>query len=125
MKRAFTLLELVLVIMVVGIIASVAIPRLERNNHQEGIDMILSSIRYTQNLALMDNKHLYNNSKWQRRWWKIMFAQCPDTSGYYFKIGSDDNMSSTNGSFSISESAMNPKDGKPFYMDNTLQCSMI
>lgn len=116
------MIELVFVIIVLGILAALAIPRLERDVRQEAGDTLLSAFRYTKHLALIDDKHDSNNA-WQKRYWKIVFAQCPDTPGYYFKIGSDDNMSSNNGTFSQAEAAINPYDGKPYYMDNTLQCS--
>jgi len=45
---AFTMIELVLVIVVLGILAALAMPRLERDLRQEAKDNLLSAIRYTQ-----------------------------------------------------------------------------
>jgi len=55
-KSAFTMIELILVIVVLGILAALAMPRVDRDSRQEAADNILSAIRYTQHLALMDNK---------------------------------------------------------------------
>lgn len=120
---AFTMIELVMVIVVLGILASMALPRLERDVTQEAADDILSHIRYTQHLALIDDKHLFNIPEWQRRYWKIMFATCKDsgTDRYFFRIGSDEDMDSTT-TFEKGEAAIDPINGKPYYMANNANC---
>ncbi len=121
MKRsAFTMLELVLVIVVLGILATLAMPRLDRDLKQEAADTILSNIRYTQHLALLDNKQKFDKQNWQRRFWRIMFAQCSDGT-YFYRIGSDDDMDSTS-TFEESEAAIDPANGKPMYMANNANC---
>ena len=119
-KPAFTMIELIMVIIVLGILASLAIPRIDRDVTQEAADKILSNIRYTQHLALIDDKHLFDDPKWQRRYWKIMFATCSDGK-YFFRIGSDDDMDSTT-TFEKTEAAIDPVNGKPFYMVNNGNC---
>ena len=119
-KSAFTMIELVLVIVVLGILATLAMPRLERDLRQEAADNILSSIRYTQHLALLDNKQKFNNAKWQRRFWRIMFAQCSDGK-YFYRIGNDDDMDSTS-TFEESEAAIDPSNGKVMYVANNASC---
>ena len=122
MKRsAFTMIELVFVIVVVGILAALALPRLDRDIKQEAMDTILSNIRYTQHLALMDNKHKFDNSSWQQRYWKIMFGTCTGTDRF-FMVGSDDNMDS-NGLFTQGEAAIDPTSGKPMFWTNAVDCS--
>jgi prepilin-type N-terminal cleavage/methylation domain-containing protein len=122
-KSAFTMLELVLVIVVLGILAAVAIPRLDRDLEQEAKDNILSAIRYTQHLALMDNRHKFNDAKWHRRFWKLMFAQCSDNK-YFYRIGNDDDMDSTT-TFEKSEAALDPANGKLMYVANNGDCSAV
>ena len=117
MKRpAFTMIELVFVIVVLGILAAMAMPRLERDRRQEAIDTILSNIRYTQHLALTDNKHMFDDARWQQRYWKIMFGACANGDLFY-RIGSDANMNG-NGMFAQAEAAVDPVDGRPFFMTN-------
>jgi len=115
------MIELVMVIVVLGILASLAMPRFDRDFKQEAADNILSAIRYTQHLALSDNKQKFDNAKWQRRWWRIMFAECSDEKAFY-KIGSDDDMDSTS-TFEQSEAALDPANGKPMYVANNGDCS--
>jgi len=119
-RRAFTILELVFVIVVLGILAAMAMSRLDRDLKQEAADTILSNIRYTQHLALMDNKHKFNDPKWQRRFWRIMFATCDEGDAFY-RIGSDDDMDSTT-TFEKSEAATDPLNGKPIYLANNGDC---
>ena len=57
MKKAFTMLELVFVIVVAGIIAAVVIPNTKTNPAQEAAIQLLSHIRYTQHLAMVDDKY--------------------------------------------------------------------
>ena len=114
-RFAFTMIELVMVIVLLGILASLALPRLERDLSQEAADDVLSQIRYTQHLALMDDKHLFNKAKWQRRFWQIMFTTCD--GGLVYRLGADDDMNSTS-TFSEAEAATDPLNGKPLYGTN-------
>ena len=54
-KNAFTILELVFTIIVIGILASAVIPRMDRDNLFEMSEQVLSHIQYTQHLALTHN----------------------------------------------------------------------
>ncbi len=115
------MIELVLVVVVLGILAAFSIPRLDRDLEQESADNVLSAIRYTQHLALIDNKHEFDDKRWQRRFWRIMFAQCSDGTDFY-RIGSDDDKDSTS-TFEESEAAIDPSNGKPIYMSNNGDCT--
>lgn len=121
MKRsAYTLIEVVMVIVVLGIITALAIPRMERDAKQEAADSILSDIRYTQHLALTDNKHRFNKSSWQRAFWRFNVESCGNGSGLFIGIGTDLSLS---GEPSQEESALDPVNGKPMFWRNTLDCS--
>ena len=79
-KSAFTMIELVMVIVVLGILAALALPRMDRDLRQEAKDNILSAIRYTQHLALIDDKTNPFDNTWQAKLWNITFAS--DSSSY-------------------------------------------
>jgi len=114
-KKAFTMLELIFVIVVLGILAALALPRLDRDTRQEAGDTILAAIRYTQHLALTDNKYQTDNNfqptaDWQSGYWAIRFSQ---TGGEWrYEIGSN-----TDGgaNFDQDEIAMDPTSGKYLY----------
>jgi prepilin-type N-terminal cleavage/methylation domain-containing protein len=75
MKRAFTMLELVFVIMLIGIISVVMLPSFDRNNLREAADQLVNHIRYTQHLAMMDDKFDADESNWFNRRWTLRFQQ--------------------------------------------------
>ena len=106
------MLELVIVIVVLGILAAVALPRMERDLRQEAADNLLSAIRYTQHLALMDDKTDPRNARWQRRYWHIRFSRY-DSSKYWFYTIS----SSKDGDSNVDklETALDPSSGKYMY----------
>ena len=56
LRQAFTMLELVFVIVVVGILSYFVASSFQRNTVVEAADQITSHIRYTQHLAMSDSK---------------------------------------------------------------------
>ena len=112
-KSAFTMIELVFVIVVLGILASLAMGRMDRDLKQEAAETILSHIRLAQQLALRDNKHRSdNNSAWQRAYWQITF----DTNEGNYSVCSDLNL---DGSIVKEESAIDPTDGTYLFNDTS------
>ena len=73
MKKAFTMLELVFVIVVIGILAAAIIPSTRTNPLQEAAIQVLSHIRYTQHLAMMDDKYDATDANWYMKRWQIEF----------------------------------------------------
>ncbi|HIP85432.1 MAG TPA: type II secretion system protein [Pyrodictium sp.] len=115
-KNAFTMLELVMVLVVIGILAALAIPRMDRDIRQEAADNILSAIRYTQHLALMDNKTNPSDPEWQKKLWHIRFERyggnTPTTWFYSISSSMDGNRN-----IDIKEVAIDPANG--LRMNNT------
>ena len=109
MKKAFTLLELVFVIVVIGILAALILPRTKTNPVQEAAIQILSHIRYTQHLALVDDKYDSNDSHWYMARWQIVFGNNNKYANYKsaYTIFSDSGAYS--GDPKESEIALNPQ----------------
>jgi len=108
MKRsAFTMIELVMVIVVLGILAALAMPRLDRDVRQEAADSILSSIRYTQHLALTDNKHKFDRTDWQKALWQIRFSHYGSDWSYTIATNMDYNTD-----LDVNESVIDPSNGQ-------------
>ncbi len=105
-RLAFTMLELVFVIVVLGILAALAMPRLDRDIRQEAADNILSSIRYTQHLALTDNKHKFDSHDWQKALWQIRF---PTSGSGSYSIGTNMDYDTN---IDADEAAIDPANGK-------------
>lgn len=71
LTRAFTMIELVFVIVVVGIISAMIAPSFSGNNARQAADQLVSHIRYAQHLAMMDNKFETSNQNWYKNRWNI------------------------------------------------------
>ncbi|MEN8147885.1 MAG: type II secretion system protein [Campylobacterota bacterium] len=70
-KSAFTLLELIIVIVVAGILAAIMIPRLERDNLREAANQVVRHIQYTQHLAMMNDVYDDGDPNWYQNRWSI------------------------------------------------------
>jgi len=79
-KKAFTLLELIIVIVVITILSFFVTFRLTNNHLYEAADQILSHIRYTQHLALIDNKFDPLKQDWFKERWQLFFTKSSDTA---------------------------------------------
>jgi prepilin-type N-terminal cleavage/methylation domain-containing protein len=88
MKKAFTMLELVFAIVVIGILAAAIIPNTRTNPVQEAAIQLTSAVRYTQHLALVDDKYNAANATWFRNRWQIRFSGTNDNN---YTIVSDNN----------------------------------
>jgi prepilin-type N-terminal cleavage/methylation domain-containing protein len=114
-KSAFTMIELVFVIVILGIIASIAMDKTERDLTQEASSTILSHIRLAQQLALSDNKHRTDNDpKWQTAYWRFEYEKCDNSNRYIYRIGSDRDLS---GGINKMEAAIDPINGKYLWAD--------
>ena len=114
--KAFTMLELVFVIVVLGILAALALPRMERDLRQEAKDNILSAIRYTQHLALNDDKTDPADTNWQRELWQIRFTSGADNLANFYTVSSD---ADQDDSVDKNETAIDPVNGKYMFTDDS------
>ncbi len=103
MKKAFTLLELVLVVVVIGIISAVMIPRISNVQIDKAARQVLDHIRYTQHLAMMDNQFDPDDANWYKKRWQIRFQTI--SGKIVYTIFKDQN---SNGTISQNEIARNP-----------------
>jgi len=105
-KRAFSLMELVLVIVVVGIISAVMVPRINDVQIDKAAQQVLTHIRYTQHLAMMDNRFDPQDPNWFKKRWQIRFQYKGSfPRKYFYTIYRDDDLT---GGYSQREIAKNP-----------------
>ncbi len=88
-KRAFTYIELVFVIVVIGILSVLTMERLNRDHLIEATDQVLSHIRYAQHLAMMDDQFNPTDQNYRNRWYRIQFHNAANSNAY--SIYSDTN----------------------------------
>lgn len=109
-RLGFTMLELIMAIVVLGILAALALPRMERDIRTEAADNILSSIRYAQHMALMDDVTDPTSLTWQRRFWRFGVRTCLAAEGdVFYYVGSDKN---GGGNINNTEAAIDAASGK-------------
>lgn len=108
MKRfAFTMLELVFVIIVIGILAVLAMPNFTTNPLQQAAEQIASHIRYTQHLAMVDDKYDPTDATWWQKRWQIRFPHTTIAGEeiYYYEVFRDEDKA---GNSDASEEAIDP-----------------
>ena len=75
MKKAFTLIELIFVLVVIGVVAAVSLPNLNKNDLSKAAVQVATHIRYTQHLAMMDDKFDNTDASWYKMRWQIVFGK--------------------------------------------------
>ncbi len=105
MKKAMTLVELVFVVIIIGILSAVMAPNFQRSSTQEAANQIMSHIRYTQHLAMMDDKFSNTDRNWFKKRWQISFSRV-DSKWRYVIYHDDANL--TGNPNSKREVAKNP-----------------
>lgn len=108
MKRfAFTMLELVFVIIVIAILAILAMPNFNRFPLQEAAEQVAGHIRYTQHLAMVADVYDQNDSRWYEKRWQIRFPHTTIAGQaiYYYEVFSDKNKQ---GNSNLEEEAVDP-----------------
>ena len=109
------MIEFVFVIVILGILASLAMESTSPNLKQEAEDEILSAIRLTRQMALTDNKHRPDNRvDWQKAYWRFEYRICTGSGGtkWTYRVGANDNLGLN---IDKSESAIDPVNGKLLY----------
>lgn len=117
-RLAFSFIELVMVIVVMSILATLSIPRIERDIRQEAIDSIMANMRLTQRMALSDHRHDMDSPLWQKSYWKWLFVRCSNNNIYYVVTSNRD----YSRSFDRSESAIDPYNQKYLYASTIGYC---
>lgn len=113
MKKAFTMLELVFVLIVIGILAAVISPQMKSTKLREAAIQVVSHIRYTQHLAMVDDRYGDNSvgvNDWYKKRWQLLFGSSASTNGNIaYSIFSDNGSDLTNYSKpNLAELALSP-----------------
>jgi Tfp pilus assembly protein FimT len=67
------MIELIIIIVVVGILSVVVMPRMEKDSLRDAANQVLRHIRYAQHLAMVDDVYNDQDTNWYRDMWKITF----------------------------------------------------
>jgi Tfp pilus assembly protein PilE len=127
MKRfAFTMLELVFVIIVVGILAVLAMPSFTSNPLQQAAEQVANHIRYTQHLAMVDDEFNESDPTWYLKKWQIRFRE--NSGKLYYAVYSDkDKDRNINcNAMTCDEPAIDPLTKQPlYYLDSRANKKML
>jgi len=114
MKKAFTMLELIFVIIVIGILATIILPSTKRNPLQEAAIQLQSHIRYTQHLALIDDKYLSIDGNWYKKRWQLVFSSSAAANNQVAYTIFSDTAGTSTGNVNTSEVARNPENSSQY-----------
>lgn len=114
LRKAFSLMELIFVIIIIGILAVLAMPNFNRDPLAEASEQLASHIRYTQHLAMTDDRFDANNNRWYAQNWVLWVRQVSDVNNaseneWFYEIFSD---RSNDGNSAIAEEAVDPQTGE-------------
>lgn len=109
MKKAFTMIELIFVIVVIGILAAVIIPNTRTNPLQEAAIQLISHIRYTQHLAMVDDMYNKDDPNWFKKRWQLVFINSTMANNHYSYTIYSDRAGSSTGDPNKTEIALNPE----------------
>ena len=110
-STAFTMIELIIVMVVAGILAAVMIPRMERDNLRMAANQVVRHIQYTQHLAMANDLYDAEDVNWSRKYWKISFR----TAQNCYTVYSDTDKDYAN---DADESAIDPLTKARLFADN-------
>ncbi|CAA6803526.1 MAG: Putative periplasmic ATP /GTP-binding protein [uncultured Campylobacterales bacterium] len=121
-KKAFTVIEIVFIVVIMGIIGYIATPKLlSKNNIKEASKQVLLHMKHTQQLALQDELYNPNEPDWYKKRWSIQFKKCRDSDDFFYII-----FSNLDKGFNIDqddEPATDPLNGRSLY--NNGNCRTI
>lgn len=116
MKRAFTLLESLIVISILIFIGSFYIKKIDENNLEYAVNRISLYLKQTRYQALIENKEKHDDGFWHKTRWTLKFFRCnKNIQGFYYNIYSDRNKTGHPG---LEESLEDPLTNKKIYSTN-------
>jgi len=114
MKKSFSLIELTIVLTLIAIVLSIAIPKQKNSKLDLAVDKLVLYLNYTRYIALIDNKYDIDDKEWEKKLWSLKFQRCSkEKDGLYFVVFSDE--SGGTGAFKKSETLKDPLNNKYLY----------
>ena len=89
-KEAFSLLEIIFVVIILVIIATQIVPKSQISKLNLATDKVILYLNYTRYIAHVDNKFNNQDEHWQKRHWTLKFLNCQSSiGGLYYVVYSD------------------------------------
>ncbi len=110
MRCAFTLLELVIVIVIIAILSVTVVPTFQRDLLAEAAHQVASHLRYTQHLAMVNNTFNPDDPEWYKARWQMFFTKSKGADSHWAYTVFSDSAGKHTGNPDLSEVATNPLD---------------
>ncbi len=107
MRRAFSLVEVVIAVVVIGVLAGVLGGYFKKDDLALASAQVASDIAYTQYLALTDDR--FDSKSWYKSRWQIAFSQSKESGGWWTYSIFSDSSSNKKGNPDMPEIAVNPR----------------
>jgi len=89
-KNSFTLIEIIFILVLLSIILTFSIPKQQLSKIKLAKQQIITHLKYTRYIAMIDNKYYYDDNLWHKKLWNIKFLKCnKDIGGIYYVIYSN------------------------------------
>lgn len=101
MRKAFTMLEMVFVVVMLGVMAAVSVMYIPQTKLQQAADYMIQNIKYAKSLAQTDDRYFamqdsslssYTNQQaqyWQAGMWQVQFHLSGNTTKHSYSIYAD------------------------------------
>ena len=94
MKKSFTILELIIVLLLLSLLYTSFIPKTNTNNIYELKNRLILQLKYLRYKALTDSKYDESDSRWHKERWSFKIFNCnKNKDGVYYAMYSDINNS--------------------------------
>jgi prepilin-type N-terminal cleavage/methylation domain-containing protein len=107
-KNAFTMIELIFVIVIMGILSAVLMPNNSNDPLKEAAAQIKADIKYTQHLAMTDDRYNTADTNWYKERWQILFSSNAGSNNKIAYTIFSDNVGVNSGNPNESEVAIAP-----------------
>jgi len=108
-KTAFSIIELIFVLVVMGILAVFIIPNNKRSLLDEAATQLISHIRYTQYLSMKDDTYNSKDKNWYKKRWQLVFSKSSATDNEVAYTIFADTVGGSKGDANKDEIAKNPQ----------------
>lgn len=116
-RKAFSAIELVFVIVIIGVLSIAAVPFFKKDDLALASAQLLSHIKYTQHLALVEDMYSATEPKWYLKRWQIRFFK--NNGEVFYAVFSDREASSRiSQRTGVIDSALDPQTKLPLFYCN-------
>ncbi len=114
MKKSFSTLEIIIVVVLIAVITTAILPRINISKLHLATDKMIFYLNYTRYIAMLDNKYKLDDTEWEKKRWTLKFQHCSnEKDGLYFVVYSD--TSGGTAHFKKNETLKDPLNNKYLY----------